>query len=259
MGKFLLGLSGLGLISFSLSYACPTPQQLEPLLNKKQSIFKVEKIEPSPVKGVCQVITELKGFENKPKIVLYVDETGRYIFLGARNGLTFIYDLKKDKNLTAEVLEEINKLSSKDVKNLDKYVAFTYGNKGKVIYLFTDPECPFCQKLEPTLKKLADEGKIQIKVILYPLPFHAHAKEKAIAMVCHNIGWKGLQNKYWNNINMENLSKWQCEKGKKLVEESIKIGNKYGITGTPTIITQDGKKIVGALPEPVIKKELGIK
>jgi thiol:disulfide interchange protein DsbC len=211
------------------------------------------KIEPSPIKGLCQAIVNFGG----QKLVLYTDENGKYLLFGA-HGLVNIIDLQTKENLTQKTLEEINKLSKNQVKELDKYVAFTYGKKGKIVYLFTDPECSFCQRLEPTLKKLADEGLIQVKVILFPLPFHPHAKEKATAIVCHNIGWKGLQRGYWTEEKMKHLEKWQCKGGEELIKESTEIARKYGVSGTPTMITEEGKKVVGALPENMLKKELGL-
>jgi thiol:disulfide interchange protein DsbC len=248
---------GILLVSSSVVLACPSLKEFDKNFHNliPNKIFKVEKIEQSPIKGICQAIINLGGTK---KIVVYTDENGRYLFLGY-GGLVNIIDMKTKESLTQKTLREINKLSKNQVKELDKYVAFTYGKKGKVVYLFTDPECPFCQKLEPILKKLADKGKIQVKVILFPLPFHPHAKEKATAIVCHNIGWEGLQKEYWTEDKMKDMKNWQCEKGKDLIKKSIEIGKKYGINGTPTIITEDGKKIVGALPEKILKNALGIK
>jgi len=233
----------LGEVSKELKGFFPIPQ------------LEVVEVKPSPVNSICEAVLKVGG----QKLPIYIDKSGRYIFLGMRNGLATIFDLKTKENITRNEIEELNKLSQKQVHELDKYVAFTYGKKGKVVYLFTDPECPFCQRLEPTLKKLADEGKIQVRVILFPLPFHPHAKEKAVAIVCKNIGWQGLRGSYWNEQRMEKLNKWQCKKGEELVKKGMEIGQKYGVSGTPTMITSDGKKVVGALPEPMLKKELGIK
>jgi thiol:disulfide interchange protein DsbC len=252
MKKKFFALTALG-ISLN-SFACPTPQQTQEGLKKLFRVpIKVVQVKEAPVKGLCENVIKVGG----QKVIFYTDESGRYLLLGSRP-LVSIIDLKSGENLTQKELEKLNKLSKNQVHELDKYVAFTYGHKGKVVYLFTDPECPFCQRLEPTLKKLADEGKIQVKVILFPLPFHPHAKEKAVAAVCQNLGWNSLQRDYWTEEKMEKLGQWQCEEGKKLVEESIKIGQKYGVSGTPTMITEDGKKVVGALPEPMLKKELGL-
>jgi len=237
--------------------ACPDPATVEQKLSNlfKDMKIKVLKVEENPyLNQFCDVALEISG----EKFLLYVDREGRYVLIGSRSGMVYIVDLNSGENLTAKKLEELNRLSKDEVHELDKYVAFTYGDKGKVIYLFTDPECPFCQKIEPTLKKLADEGKVQVKVILFPLPFHEHAKEKSIAMVCQNIGWEGLRADYWTEERMKQLPQWQCEEGKKLVEQSLQIAAKYKVTGTPTIITEDGKKVVGYMPEEVLVKELGV-
>ena len=247
--KTLIALTFVG-----LGFSCPKVEQVQKeFMGIFRIPFKVEQVRNAPVKGLCEVVLNVRG----NKVIFYTDESGRYLLLG-RGPFVNIIDLKTKENITDKELQELNKLSKEEVHELDKYVAFTYGKKGKVVYLFTDPECPFCQRLEPTLKKLADEGKIQVRVILFPLPFHPHAKEKAVAIVCKHIGWKGLRGSYWTKEKMEKLGEWQCKKGEKLVEESIKIGEKYGVSGTPTMITKEGKKVVGALPEPMLKKELGL-
>lgn len=252
MVKKIFGLLAVG--AGAAAFACPTAQQVQQGLGKLFRVpLKVEKVKEAPIKGLCEAVVSFRG----QKLLFYTDGEGKYILLG-RGPFVNIVDLKTGDNITEEELQELNKLSKNQVHELDKYVAFTYGKEGKVVYLFTDPECPFCQRLEPTLKKLADEGKVQVKVILFPLPFHPHAKEKAVAIVCKNIGWKGLQGSYWNEERMKHLKEWQCKKGEELVEKSIEIGQKYGVSGTPTMITQEGKKVVGALPEPMLKKELGL-
>jgi thiol:disulfide interchange protein DsbC len=237
---------------------CPQPEQLQTFIVNlfrlpQIKVVKVQKDEHIP--GLCDVVIQLGA----QKFVLYTDNSGRYILLGSRGGIAQIVDLKTGENITSKQVELLNKLSEKQVHELDKYVAFTYGHSGKVIYLFTDPECPFCHRIEPILKKLADEGKIQIKVILFPLPFHAHARQKAVAMVCQHIGWEGLRNKYWTPERMEKLEQWQCKEGEEFIKKSIEIAQKYGVQGTPTIITSEGIKIVGALPEAELKRKLGIK
>ncbi|HIO41649.1 MAG TPA: DsbC family protein [Aquifex sp.] len=252
MVKKIFGAIALGLGSFAL--ACPNPQIVQQDIKKIfRAPLKVVEVRPAPIKGLCEAVVALGG----QKYILYTDESGKYILLGSRPFVN-IFDLKSLENITRKELEELNKLSPEQVKELEKYVVFTYGTKGKTVYLFTDPECPFCHRLEPTLKKLADEGKIKVKVILFPLWFHPHAKEKAVAMVCQKIGWEGLFNKYWTPERMKKLKEWQCERGKEFIEKSIQLGNKIGVSGTPTMITESGKKVVGALPEAQLKKELGL-
>jgi len=65
----------------------------------------------------------------------------------------------------------------KDAKAIKEGVAFSYGDKGKDIYLVTDPECPYCSKFEKDINgKL---GNYRVHVILMALSFH----KKAPAMI----------------------------------------------------------------------------
>jgi len=65
----------------------------------------------------------------------------------------------------------------KDAKAIKEGVAFSYGTGSKEIYIVTDPECPYCTRLEKAIHgKLSD---YTVHVILFPLSFH----KKAPAMV----------------------------------------------------------------------------
>ena len=65
----------------------------------------------------------------------------------------------------------------KDAKAIKEGVAFSYGDKGKDIYIVTDPECPYCSRFE---KAAAGKlGDYKVHVILMPLSFH----KKAPAMI----------------------------------------------------------------------------
>jgi len=64
-----------------------------------------------------------------------------------------------------------------DVNIVKDGVTFSYGKGAKEIYVFTDPECPYCGRFAK-----AAEGKLDdytVHVILFPLSFH----KKAPAMV----------------------------------------------------------------------------
>lgn len=65
----------------------------------------------------------------------------------------------------------------KDVKAIKEGVAFSYGNKGKDLYIVTDPECPYCSKFEKAAAGKLDDYTVH--VIFLPLPFH----KKAPAMI----------------------------------------------------------------------------
>ena len=63
-----------------------------------------------------------------------------------------------------------------------------------VVIEFADYECPYCQQIEPELKKLEAEynGKIAFAFKDSPLPMHPHAEKAAEAASC-----AGVQGKFW--------------------------------------------------------------
>jgi len=105
-----------------------------------------------------------------------------YYIQVTRNGRSFDFYWDKDKNAlfnTKVFLTKEGKIIKPpviiDKKLLKDSIAFTTGKaiKGE-IYLFTDPQCPYCKRAEKRLgKKLRSEYKIH--VILFPLSFHDRA------------------------------------------------------------------------------------
>ena len=65
----------------------------------------------------------------------------------------------------------------KDAKVVKEGVAFSYGKGSKDIYIVTDPECPYCTRLEKAIIGKLDDYRVH--VILFPLSFH----KKSPAMV----------------------------------------------------------------------------
>jgi protein-disulfide isomerase len=93
------------------------------------------------------------------------------------------------------------------------------GNKNAkvVIQEFSDFQCPFCGRVNPTVKQVMDEYKDKVKIIWrnYPLPFHQDAGPAAQAAL--EVFDQGGSEKFWefHNILFENqraLSRADLEK-----------------------------------------------
>ncbi len=226
----------------ALLYSCKTAQSsscpgegevrksLSNLINRE---FKVEKVRPmEAVQGLCEVVVKV-GLR---PVVLYTDSKAK-IFIA---GNAFKADTKE--NLTQRTMSEHMTVSKEVLQRLEKHVNMTYGKGEKYVYYITDPDCPFCRRFSPILKDWADKNKVQIKVILYPLPIHPQAKPKSIAMVCDKKGYDSIH----KNVSTKN----QCEEGKKAIESNLKFLQEIGVTGTPTVIGMNGKYIVGLPRSP---------
>ncbi|MBI5444321.1 MAG: DsbC family protein [Deltaproteobacteria bacterium] len=121
------------------------------------------------------------------------------------------------------------------------------------IIVFDDPECPYCQKLQPEMKKVVEaRPEVAFHIKLYPLEIHPKAKEKAKAIVCE----KSLQ-LLEDSLAGKDLPPAKCET--KAVDETIRLARDLGINSTPTLIMPDGRlrpgylaaeKILELLPQP---------
>jgi len=230
----------LFLCKTGITKVCPEVKELQKRIEK--SNVKILKILKSPVPGLCEVIVELP---NDKKSVFYTDYKGDFIIIGK------ILDLKHKKDITKERIVFLNKryLNASQLAELEKLVVFQYGNSPNIIYLITDPKCPFCRKAERILDKLVKEGKIAVKVVLFPLEkIHPGATNMAVSIICDNKGFSELINGY-NNKNL-------CKSGKQKVKKSVDQMLKWKIYAVPTYVFSDGEIRMGVLNEEELVEKI---
>jgi protein-disulfide isomerase len=132
---------------------------------------------------------------------------------------------------------------------------------------FSDFQCPFCKRVEPTLKEIEQKyGKdVAVVFINQPLPFHEHALDAAHAFQAayrQGKAWEMHDKMFDNNTALDrpSLEKYAGEIGlnvdrfkrdmddpkvKAEVEEHQKLASSVGATGTPTFYI-NGRELVGA-------------
>jgi len=166
------------------------------------------------------------------------------------------------------------------IKNAKKIEVGKSPSKGPknapiTIVEFSDFQCPFCSRVNPTVDQLFKDYKGKIKVVFRnrPLSFHSQAKIAAqAAMAAHKQGkfWE-MHDKLFANqreLSEANFEKWakelglnlkkfkkdyQSEEIKKRIEEDDQYAQKLGANGTPTFFI-NGVMLVGAQPISEFKK-----
>ncbi len=138
-------------------------------------------------------------------------------------------------------------------------------------------QCPYSKAAEPTVEQVLSyySGKVKLAFFFFPLPQHLHGKLAATAAYCANEQGKfweyhdllfQSQNQFSNNVtNIQaldamtnaaqqlNLNLTQFDNclnstvAQQKVQADIDLGNKLGITGTPTFFI-GSDKIVGPQP-----------
>jgi protein-disulfide isomerase len=148
-------------------------------------------------------------------------------------------------------------------------------NAPLTVVVFSDFQCPFCKRVEPSLSQLekAYEGKVRFVWKNYPLPFHQNAMpaaEAAMAADAQGKFWAMHDKLFENNTALErpNLDKYAQELGldvskfkadldsgkyKGVIEAETKEGSTLGVNGTPAVFI-NGRKISGAYPFETFKK-----
>jgi protein-disulfide isomerase len=148
-------------------------------------------------------------------------------------------------------------------------------NPALQVVIFSDFQCPFCGRVEPTLKQMEKEyaGKVRFTWKNYPLPFHPNAQPAAEAAMA-----AGAQGKFWEmhdklfanqqQLDRATYEKYAQELGldmtkfkadldankyKDVIDAEQKEGSALGVQGTPAVFI-NGRKISGAYPWDTFKK-----
>lgn len=134
---------------------------------------------------------------------------------------------------------------------LDKAVRVGMG-KNTVIE-FTDPDCPFCRKLDAYMKQRKDVTRY---IFLFPLTqLHPKSEEKAKLILCSKNPAGTLEEVMSGQYDKEMPTPCNDEKYVSLLKEFRETGQKLGINGTPSLYV-NGNFISGA-NIPAIEQIIG--
>ena len=177
------------------------------------------------------------------EVVLRINDDLLPVYVG--NGFVLVGDMFRFRgHVTKEKISELNMAIFKENKGvLDDVTAFSYkpAQVKSTLYYITDPDCPYCEQAKLPIKKFADENNVEIKVVLFPLPMHPNAKDKAIKGICGKMSYQDyIDGKYDGE---------KCREGEDKIAKAITAVEKLKVNGTPTFINGNGEKAVGFSPE----------
>lgn len=173
--------------------------------------------------------------------IFYVDEKAKYFFSG------HLFDLKNEKNLTEERLQEIRSARKVDIDSLPLEYAIQEikGNGERKLVIFSDPNCGYCKRLE---KELIHINNVTIYTFLYPIL--KGSKRISEAIWCSDDKLKS-----WNNfmINGTTPTGKECNAP---IDALLRTGKQHGFNSTPTIVFANGKTVPGMISAEIIEKKL---
>lgn len=191
--------------------------------------LKVASVRETPFKGLFEVV--VSGNQ-----VVYTDAAGDFMLVGD------LVDVNQQKSLTAERMEELNQIDYAALP-FDKAIKEVRGNGKLKVAVFSDPDCPFCKRLEAEFAKMTD---ITIYNFMMPIPsLHPNAQSKAVQIWC-----QPNRTEAWTKWMRQGQLPAQAANCPNPVQETMMLGERFGFNGTPTIVMPNGKVVQGFMPNP---------
>lgn len=205
-------------------------EEAQDILKSLNPKFKVLEVRDAPSRGLWEVALSADG----KKGIAYIDFSKENLIIGQ------IIKVKTKENLTRERFVELNKVDFSTIP-LDNAIVLGEEKALHRVVIFDDPDCPYCAKLHEIIKEILKErNDVAFFIKLFPLPIHKDAKRKSIAIQCEKS--VELLEKAFHKKAIPDPT---CETDE--IDKNISLGKRLGITGTPTVILEDGRIISGAL------------
>ena len=205
----------------TLAFAGPSEDHVKALV-KQRLHMEATSVKALPV-GLYEVVTSNQS-------LLYVDKDVKFLVAG------HIFDVATQKDLTQTRLDELSRIDV-SILPLDQAIKTVHGKGERNLYVFADPYCGYCQRLEKTLKSL---DNVTIYTFVTPL-LNSDAMVDRILCAPNPA-------QAWDNWMLENKeppaldAKCKITTGKKNYE----LFERLGLEGAPCMYFDDGNRLEGA-------------
>ena len=212
--------------------------QIEKAITGINSMIQIQSVKPIDDTPFYEVT--LKTGER-----IYTDSTGSHFVAGD----LYQVDIGSVKNLTdvgrrADLRELVSKI--------DESKLIIFSPKGEVkhsLLVFTDIDCGYCRRLHSEIEQLQENG-VEVRYAAFPRAgVGSDSYKKYVSVYC---------------AKDQNVSMTLAKAGKtpepatcdNPVADQYKLGQKLGITGTPTLIFADGEMQPGYAPWKELLKRM---
>ena len=184
--------------------------------------------------------SEIPGFyivdatgKNGKRGLLYLDFSKKYVIAG-----NFV-SIAEKLNISQREMARLRRVDPTTIPLTDSLVIGDPGASKKLI-LFTDPQCPYCEKLHPELKKVVKtDPDIVFFIKMMPLvSIHPDSHRIARSILC-----EGSVKLLEDSFAGKKIPDPSCQSD--AVDRTIELAQELGISSTPTLIFPDGRLVSG--------------
>jgi thiol:disulfide interchange protein DsbC len=197
-------------------------------------------VEPTPLKDVWAVI---QGGE-----VLYVSSDMNVLIQGEM----FAFNGSGQPTRVSESLKAKHTREARiDVADIPSDAGIRFGVGGsRRLWVFSDPNCPYCKKLEIELSKLLD-----VELYIMPIALLNGSKELVRSIMCAKLPSAAWRNQMLHGFAPK-AAPANCKPDVQVVQA---FAQRWRINATPTILFEDGFPLQGAVSQERIEAELKLR
>lgn len=234
MTKSLIALAMTASILAPMVQAASPCDGLQAALKQTMPGTKIDAVRESEIPGLCETVMG--------RNIAYVSPAMPGLLM-----IGHIFDLSAQRDFTQEKLDALrDKTSTLKWNELPLKGAVVTGTKGAPrVAVFTDPDCPYCRKLE---QSLATMDGIEIHHLLLPLDgLHPESREKSVSILCAKDQAKALKEAMVDGKPLPSMDgKAACRIGADGHMKAVSdFASANGIHGTPYLVREDGKVLQG--------------
>lgn len=210
--------------------AVPAPESLLRLLPG----FTADRVEATAIPGLYRVYFG-------PRLV-YVSADGRYLLQGD------LIDLQTRSNLTDVALREARAgvIAALDTSAM---IEFAPESPRHTVTVFTDIDCPYCVKLHSEMAAYNALG-ISVRYLAFPRAgLGSSSYRKSVSVWCAPDRRQAITDAKAGN----EVAPASCENP---VAAQYRLGREMGVTGTPTIVLDDGRLLPGYVPAAELMRRI---
>jgi len=195
----------------------------------------IEAVHPSTTfAGWYEVVTSSE--------IAYTDAKADLLLLGT------LTDTRTKENLSARHWGQLHAIDFRSLP-FDRAIKVVKGDGSRKLAVFADPDCPYCRKLEQELQGFPN---ITVYIFLFPIAeLHPDANRHAEQIWCAADAPTS-----WASWVLEQKAPVEAKCASTPIAELAALGARLKITGTPTMFTVDGNRVVGAIDKDELERRL---
>lgn len=196
--------------------------------------LKIESITPAPMPGLYEVVVGTQ--------ILYISRDGRFVVEGD------LVDAKSRENLTENrrAAQRLKLLATLDPKSM---IVFGPRQPRHRITVFTDTDCAYCRRMH---EQIAQYNRLGIEVRYVGFARAGIGSKTYNTMV--SVWCADDRNKALTDAKTgRSVPSRRCQHP---LEQHMKVAEQLGISGTPTLLLEDGTLLPGYVPPERLAKAL---